>query len=83
MWLHNGTTVIEDSRITILGTATSRSVTSTLNLENATSTDSGDYLCQASAPAGSSFNTTDSATALILVQGECMNDAHFCHCMCY
>ena len=76
-WLHNATTVIENSRITILETTTSRSITSTLNIENATSTDSGNYLCQASAPAGSSFNTTDSDTALILVQGEYMNDVYF------
>ena len=69
-WLHNASAVIEDSRISISETNTARSVTSTITIENAIATDSGDYVCRVGAPPGTEFNTTDSDTALVLVQGE-------------
>ena len=68
-WLHNMTTVMENVRVSISQTTMSQSVTSELRVENATTTDSGDYLCRVGAPPGTSFSTTDSDTALVLVQG--------------
>lgn len=68
-WLHNMTTVMENVSVSISQTTMARSVTSELTVENATTTDSGDYLCRVGAPPGTSFNTTDSDTALVLVQG--------------
>lgn len=76
-WLHNATLVTENSRITTTQTTTPRSVTSRLAIGNATASDSGTYVCRVGAPSGTDFNTTDSDTALILVQGGeclCMNE---------
>lgn len=69
-WLHNGSLVVENGRITTTQTTTPRTVTSSITTDNATTTDSGLYVCRVGAPAGTDFNTTDSDPALILVQGE-------------
>ena len=69
-WFHNSSLVVETSLITIFQTTTNRTFTSTIMTANATSSDSGTYVCRASAPPGTDFNTTDSNSALVLVQGE-------------
>ena len=71
-WLHNSTEVMEgdDDRVNISQTTTLRSVTSIITTVNATSSDSGRYVCEFGAPPGTNFNTTNSAPALILVQGK-------------
>ena len=69
-WYHNSSLVVENSFIAIFQTATNRTVTSTIMTVNATSNDSGTYVCRVSAPPGTDFNTTDSDSALVLVQGE-------------
>ena len=60
-----------DDRITTSQTTTLRSVTSIISIVNATDSDSGTYVCRVGAPPGTNFNTTDSDSALILVQGMC------------
>ena len=66
-WSHNETEVMDGGRITVTHTPSGVEITSTLEVANTFSNDSGNYRCVA---VGTPFSNVSSDTALVLIQGE-------------
>ena len=66
-WSHNGTDVMDGGRINITHTPSGVNITSTFEVTNTFSNDSGNYSCVA---VSTPFSNVFSDTALVLIQGE-------------
>ena len=83
-WWHNSTLVDESNpRITTYQSTGVRSVYSNITIVNATTSDGGRYVCRVGTPEGTNFSTTDSDTALILVQGKMCERMVLCLFCCF
>ena len=67
VWVHNETEVMDGGRINITHTPSGVEITSTLEVTNTFSDDSGNYRCVA---VSTPFSNVSSDTALVLIQGE-------------